>query len=163
MLAHQIARQSPARREHVHGPIHPLLCRCGVCRVAIAGRGRFPRPLFFILFSWWWPFRKPSAVTLAADILEADDEAEVWKTKAEVLGPNSLINDELQMCVREDYSGNISFVLAGEPVPLTAWEDFVLWRSVRTWEARRDAASRKRARDKAAKTVKDILRKRKAA
>lgn len=32
MLAHQIARQHPSRREHVHGKIHAADCRCSVCR-----------------------------------------------------------------------------------------------------------------------------------
>lgn len=32
MLFFQIARQHPGRREHVHGRIHALDCKCRVCR-----------------------------------------------------------------------------------------------------------------------------------
>lgn len=32
MLAHQIARQHPSRREYVHGPVHEMNCRCLTCR-----------------------------------------------------------------------------------------------------------------------------------
>jgi len=31
-LWHQIARQQPSRREHIHGRIHAMDCRCSVCR-----------------------------------------------------------------------------------------------------------------------------------
>jgi len=34
MLPHLIARQHPSRREHVHGKVHPMWCKCQACREA---------------------------------------------------------------------------------------------------------------------------------
>lgn len=31
---HLIARQHPGRREHVHGKVHPMWCKCQACRKA---------------------------------------------------------------------------------------------------------------------------------
>jgi hypothetical protein len=31
---HEIAKQHPGRREHIHGRIHPMDCKCSACRVA---------------------------------------------------------------------------------------------------------------------------------
>jgi hypothetical protein len=36
MLAHTIARQHPSRREHVHGRVHAMDCRCSACRKVAA-------------------------------------------------------------------------------------------------------------------------------
>lgn len=33
---HQIARQHPGRREHIHGPIHEQQCKCSTCRKVAA-------------------------------------------------------------------------------------------------------------------------------
>lgn len=31
MLAHQIARQHPGRREAIYGPVHEMNCKCSKC------------------------------------------------------------------------------------------------------------------------------------
>jgi hypothetical protein len=31
---HEIGRQHPGRREHVHGPVHSMECKCHACRKA---------------------------------------------------------------------------------------------------------------------------------
>jgi hypothetical protein len=36
MLPHLIARQHPSRREHVHGKIHALECKCDACKKVAA-------------------------------------------------------------------------------------------------------------------------------
>jgi hypothetical protein len=36
MLPHLIARQHPGRREHIHGRVHSLECRCDACRKVAA-------------------------------------------------------------------------------------------------------------------------------
>jgi hypothetical protein len=36
MLPHQMARQHPGRREHIHGRIHEMACKCSACRKVAA-------------------------------------------------------------------------------------------------------------------------------
>jgi hypothetical protein len=32
MLPHEMAKQHPGRREHIHGKIHSMQCKCSGCR-----------------------------------------------------------------------------------------------------------------------------------
>lgn len=34
MLAHEIAKQHPGRREHIYGKVHAMDCDCKACREA---------------------------------------------------------------------------------------------------------------------------------
>jgi hypothetical protein len=33
---YELARQHPGRREHIHGPLHEMHCKCAACRKVAA-------------------------------------------------------------------------------------------------------------------------------
>lgn len=84
--------------------------------------GKPNRILFWLLFSWWWPWKRTSAATLLAKTIEGDTWND-WKTSS--YDSDKIENVKLSAVV-DKWPGEFRVKINGERIPISVWDNYVL-------------------------------------
>lgn len=128
------------------------------CAIYAGLEDHWPHWHFGLFASWWWPFRAESAATLAAIAIDADPDA--WTSKGGNYGSPDIVSESLKAHVSEHWLNHyMTLSVDGKNVPLTAWDEYRLFKASRAWAKRRRLVERKAATVAAAETFGSAFRK----
>ena len=109
----------------------------GGCVLHRFGIGYWPALFYGAVFAWWRT-GKDSALTIAAALLDADEDCTEWLQSARLYG--GLVHLGTGMEITRDFDGDISgLTVKGQSAEIDSWGWYCLVKARRAWDGRKAA------------------------